>query len=106
MVNFNGKKSDTWSTQEGCYSNSYSGGSRDVGYQGEKFGNQQKRTDRAYSSQPCFYGSRKSASGGIVLQLIEETHRDLANHELEGIKLRDRLQKLELLFDQLEKTEE
>lgn len=106
MVNFNGKKGDTWTTKEGCYSDPYSRRSRDAGCQSEKSRNKQKRTDRAYSSQSHFYGSRKSASGGILLQLIKETRDQLVDHELEGEKLRDRLSRFELMLEQLEESEE
>lgn len=61
------------------------------------------RTDWKRASHLC--DSKGTDAGGILIQLIEETRQDLANHELEGLKIRDRLQKLELLFDQLE-TEE
>lgn len=44
--------------------------------------------------------------GGIVVQLIEETEQELAEHEVKGIKLRDRLQNLRLLLKQLERDDE
>lgn len=62
------------------------------------------RADWTRASRLC--NSRGTSCGGIIIQLIEETRQQLADHEKERVKLLDRLQKLEVLFDQLEKKQQ
>lgn len=105
--NIDGENQDRyiWSEEEGCNGYSYPRRDKEVRFEGKGSGNQSQRVNRAYGSQSCFFNSRTANAGGILTQLIEETRQQLADNKVEGIKLRDRLQKLELLFDQLEEIE-
>ncbi|MEH1807794.1 MAG: hypothetical protein V7L28_21085 [Nostoc sp.] len=89
----------------------------DVGREGESHRHQQKRINRANSSQPSVFGSRSTITGGMLGQLIK-SHRDqlaskkhqiqflqnlLQSAEKEAEELQARIQEFETLEEELEK---
>lgn len=113
MVNVNGETSYSRAEKTEIYNDSYSRGSRYVGYQSEGLGNQQERVNRADSAElSCFdttrknFDSKTAVDGGSITQLIQETRQEIAQFEAHTSKLRDRLQKLSLLANQLGQIEE
>lgn len=105
MGNVNGKANNTRSEEERCYSYPYSRGSADVRFQGASFRNQPERINRALSTESRFSNSRTAASGGILLQLIEEAQNQITVRESEVSQLRNHIQKLQILLGQLEQSE-
>lgn len=108
MVNTNGETSYSWAEKTEIYNDSYPRRSRYAGFQSEGIGNQQERIDRADSSELShlsstrkFTNSRTASDGGNIAQLIEETRQEIAQFEAHTSKLRNRLQKLSLLHNQL-----
>jgi hypothetical protein len=112
MVNVNGETSYTWSEEEGFHGYSYTRECENVGYQGKGIGNQQERVNRAYSAELSYFDTRgesvdprAAAPGGTITQLIEDTEHQIAESEAHALKLRNHLQKLYMLRNQLGEPE-
>ena len=74
-----------------------------VRYPSRELGGQSFRADRAnWQGSDAFSQSGGIIAGGILLQLIEETHEQLAGCELQVRKLHERLHRLQKLREQLE----
>ena len=108
MVSINGETSYTRSEKAEIHSQSYPTRSRNAGSQSASTGNQQKRVNRAHSKElSCFdtrtegVDSRTTTPGGTVTQLIQDTEQQIAVSEAHALKLRNHLQKLYILRDQL-----
>jgi hypothetical protein len=72
-------------------------------YAGTELRHQPLRDDRAnWQRRDTFNQSGGITTGGILLQLIEETHEQLADCELQVEKLHERLSRLQKLREQLE----
>ena len=96
----------TRTKEEGCYSYSDSRRNTEVRFESQSFRDKSKRVDRAYGTQPCFSDTRTANAGGNVLQLIEETQKQIALRQSELQHLEGYIQKLKLFLEQLEKIEE
>jgi len=110
MVFDNGKNEahGTWRAEEtGRYSLNFRG-CQGIRLPGAAIRNQSLRVSRANREGSNFSnGSGDSAAGGILSQLIEETSNQLAFHLEQAEKLRERLEGIEALRQQLkEKTNE
>lgn len=71
-------------------------------------GSQSVGIDRAHRQGTDSFGcwSGGIVTGGILVQLIEESQQELVECEVRSQKIRDRLQLLKTLLDRLEKPED
>jgi len=106
------QNSDSRTEEEGLYPHSDSRGSGNARRQSSGTGDQQKRTNRANSSEPSFLGTRTTVTGEILTQLIsvyrdqlvakEEELQRLQHLQNEILSIRSRIQECEALQNELE----
>lgn len=106
--NAKNKTSGAWRDQESRRDSDDADSYSRIRFSSTTTGNQSLGVGRAnWQGANLIDWSRGDTSGKILKQLIEETRRELAHYIDEAEKLRERLQGLELLDEQLmEKTKE
>lgn len=102
MGTIDGKKSIARSEEEGCDSYPDTRGGTNVGLQSTIAGDKSERADRADGAESNFFSARRSATGGILSQLIEEYRDLLAVKKQEIDRLEARIFEFEGLQNELE----
>lgn len=99
--------SRTRTEEKGFHNHAYARFYRGANREGEGARYQQERVNRADDSHPyAFLYPRTRTPGKILDQLIEKTHKQLAQRESEVSEIRTHLEELELLRGQLQQPEQ
>jgi hypothetical protein len=102
MGTIDGKKGITRSEEKGCDSYPDTGGGTNVGLQSAIAGDKSERIDRADGAESNFFSARRSATGGILSQLIEEYRDQVAVKRQEIDRLEARISEFEGLQNELQ----